>query len=213
MMACFIDTSLSSLDYWRLCDGLTVVQAALLIAGYDPSSKQEYVEGWEIHKRPPGYEGAKAAISRALHCSDINGQLVQEQNYDINGNPYETIEGSVDTALSMVEVGSLKDWLRQRGIKPVFFFPANDDTRDYLDSTHPRYSQKLAATITAWLEMEDEKLLKGRTAKQALEKWLRENAARYGLSDDDGNPNAKGIEECAKVANWLHKGGVPKTPG
>ena len=61
--------------------------------------------------------------------------------------------------------------------------------------------------------MEDEKLLKGKTAKQALERWLRENAAGYGLSDEDGNPNAKGIEECAKVANWQHKGGAPKTPG
>jgi len=209
----WVNSSLSSLDYWRLCDDLRVIQAALLVVGHDPSSIQNFVER-KVHKdRPVGYEGAKTAISRALIRSDIQGQLVQARDYDANGNPLDFIEGSIDIEQSIVEVSSLKNWLKQRGLKPDFFFLSDVDTPNYLDPTHPRYSQKLSATITAWLEMEDEELLKGKTAKQALEKWLRENAARYGLSDEDGNPNAKGIEECAKVANWQHKGGAPKTPG
>jgi len=57
---------MESLDYWRLCDELTVVQAALLVVGEDPSSTQSYVEEWDPEKRPEGYEAAKAAISSAL---------------------------------------------------------------------------------------------------------------------------------------------------
>jgi hypothetical protein len=46
-----------------------------------------------------------------------------------------------------------------------------------------------------------------------LLKWLREHAADFGLSDEDGKPNETGIEEAAKVANWQPGGGAPKTPG
>jgi hypothetical protein len=36
-----------SLDYWRLCDELNVVEAALLVAGEDPSCA-EYTEGHNV---------------------------------------------------------------------------------------------------------------------------------------------------------------------
>ena len=32
------------LDYWRLCDELSVVQAALLIVGEDPSGTQDHID-------------------------------------------------------------------------------------------------------------------------------------------------------------------------
>jgi len=35
---------MESLDYWRLCDELNVIQAALLIQGEDPSSSQSHVQ-------------------------------------------------------------------------------------------------------------------------------------------------------------------------
>ena len=44
---------MEGLDYWRLCDELSVIQAALLIAGCDPSSDANYIEGWAPEKRPP----------------------------------------------------------------------------------------------------------------------------------------------------------------
>lgn len=43
---------MDGLDYRRLCDELTVIQAALLVVGEDPSTSQHYVEGWEPEKRP-----------------------------------------------------------------------------------------------------------------------------------------------------------------
>jgi hypothetical protein len=41
--------SMEGTDYWRLCDELSVIQAALLVVGADPASDQEYVLGREPH--------------------------------------------------------------------------------------------------------------------------------------------------------------------
>lgn len=208
-----LDTDLSSLDYWRLCVELNIIQASLLVSGHDPSSTQEYVEGWQVHKRPLGYEGAKAALFRALERKDIEGFYREEVQYNMNGEPVGHIDGSIDLQASTVDVDSLKSWLKGRGINAGFFFPDNDDAPDYLDPNHPRYSQKIAAAVTAWMKMEEGAgLIIGKSVKQSLEKWLWVNAAQYGLCDEEGKPNEKGIDECAKVANWQQKGGAPKTP-
>src|SRR5438132_12861822 len=48
--------AMDGLDYWRLCDEVNVIQAALLIVGRDPSSDASYVEDWQPENRPTGYE-------------------------------------------------------------------------------------------------------------------------------------------------------------
>ena len=41
---------------WRLCEELTVKQAALLFAGCDPASNEgTNCEEWKPHERPTGY--------------------------------------------------------------------------------------------------------------------------------------------------------------
>jgi len=122
------------------------------------------------------------------------------------------IPDTFDLAETRVDVSSLKGWLASRGIKTGFFFPEGSDAPDYLDPAHPHYASKLAAAVQAWQAVENSELV-GKSPKQMLVKWLREHAAEYGLSDDDGNPNETGIEEAAKVANWQPGGGAPKTPG
>ena len=109
-----------------------------------------------------------------------------------------------------MEVESLKAFLASRGFRRGFFFPERTETPDYLDPGNPRYAPKLAAAVRAWQAVMDPA---GRHPKQALAKWLRENAAEFGLTDDEGKPNETGIDETAKVANWQPGGGAPKTPG
>lgn len=84
---------------------------------------------------------------------------------------------------------------------------------DYLDTSHERYAPKLAAVVGAWLACGDPEALRGKHPKQAVMKWLRENAADFGLTDDDGNPQENTIDEIAKIANWKLTSGAPKTPG
>lgn len=230
---------MESLDYWRLCDQLNVVQAALLIAGEDPSTAKN-TETLDVENRPKGYEAAKTAITHALikyaayltfseeyvcNSSDdrhyyheqqnhlligsIRGNLIPVWDTDLNGHPTRIIEGSVDLWLSTVEVADLKWWLKERGFTSGFFFPMTNDMPDYLDARNPRYAPKLAAAVRAWEAVTDP----GTTSpKKALDKWLREHAAEFGLTDEDGLPINQAVEDCSKVANWQPGGGAPKTP-
>ena len=201
--------NLPGLDYWRLCDQLSIVQAALLIAGSDPSSEQSYVEGWKPHLRPTGYEAAKAAISNSLYKGAIKGVYIPVFDIDIHGTRIAPIEGSIDIHESKVEVDSLRNWLAGRGFSKGFFFPTGTDAPDYLDSRNLRFAPKLAAAVRAWQAVTDPGK---KSAKQALEKWLNEHAAELGLADEDGKPTKQAVEDCSKVANWNQTGGAPKTP-
>lgn len=197
-------------DYWRLCDELSIVQTALLIAGLDPSGENGYAENWELHVRPIGYEAAKAGVSNALRNGVIKGKLIPLYDTDMNGNRCGAIDDSIDINESRVEVDSLRDWLAGRGFRHGFFFPLNTDAPDYLDPRNSRFAPKLAAAVRAWQAVIDPER---KHPKQALMKWLREHAAEFALTDDDGKPNETGIEEVAKVANWQPGGGAPKTQG
>lgn len=240
---------MEELDYWRLCEELSIVQAALLVAGEAPVFA-EYAESWDLDKRPKGYEAAKTAISGALknyinyekelaeldaqsnalreeyaNAPDliyenedrlnlllrrsIEGSLVPLYESDINGHEYATIEGTIDVSKSTVQVESLKRWLAHKGFSSGFFFPEPVETMDYLDSLNPRYAPKLAAAVKAWQSVID---TGKRSPKQALDKWLREHALQFGLTNDEGKPIEQAIEECSKVANWNAKGGATKTP-
>jgi hypothetical protein len=83
---------------------------------------------------------------------------------------------------------------------------------EFLHPDHPRYSPKLAAGVDARQAMENRPdLMNGKTPKMAMKKWLRLNARKYGLVNAQGKTNELAIEEIAKGANWLLKGGAPRT--
>lgn len=207
---------MEKMDYWRLCDELSVVQAALLIVGVDPG-EITYVMTWQEHERPEKFSAALAALSHAIPGGRLSATIrtavetrwdsIAEANYD-----YDTDEPDWQKTTILVE--DLKGWLKGRGFNTGFFFPQAGDTSDFLDRCHKNYAPKLAAAIGAWQAINaDPELIKGKTVKQALLKWLRKNADQFGLTKDDGNPNEQGIEEVAKISNWDIKGGAPKTPG
>lgn len=196
------------LDYWRLCDELSVYEAALLIAGRSPG-KLFNAEKLPSDKQPKGYKAATTAIRNALRSGKIEGTIKPEYDDHVQGDPVPIID-SVNLYSSRVEVESLKTWLIGRGFRSGFFFPNPVEAPGYLDPANPRYAPKLAAAVSAWQAVTDPV---GRHPKQALAKWLREHAAEFDLSDDEGKPNETGIEEAAKVANWQPGGGAPKTPG
>ena len=215
-------------DYWRLCDELSIMQAAHLIIGVSPTIQDElYALGADfVGESAANYRRDCEAVTTALKNAAMSGSLpcrnleIKRELVDVHDNLDGTEDvhvgdtGSVDADDTTILVSDLRNWLQQRGKKPDFFFPDDDQLRrpDYLDPSHPRYAPKLAAAINAWIATNNESLLAGKTPKKALEKWLREHAAEFNLSDDEGKPNELGIEECAKVANWQSKGGAPKTP-
>lgn len=218
---------MESIDFWRLCDEVTVIQAALLITDNDPTVDANYIENWNYERRPLGYEAAKTAMQNAIMAKRLPANI----RYDAHWRGYgeepdisehiERNEGKEivvkklpDWQLTTVNVEDLRRWLLGRGFKSGFFFSeASEETPDYLSEASPHYAPKLAAAVNAWLHVtKNPDLLNGKTPKQAIEKWLREHAAIYSLTKEDGSPNEQGIEDIAKVANWKPTGGAAKTP-
>lgn len=207
---------MDEMDYWRLCDELTIDQAAHLLIDCPPNMQEALrANGADlIPSSQTSYilnlEAATAAIISAFKKGKVNGKSELEPEYDMNGNIVGRIEGKLDIHSSIIDVDSLKAWLASRGFKTGFFFPEDAGTPDYLDPQNPRYAPKLAASVNAWLSVTDPGK---KSPKQALDKWLREHATQFELSNDEGKPIEQAIEECSKVANWNAKGGATKTPG
>jgi hypothetical protein len=194
-----------ALYYWRLCDQLSVVQAALLIVGKDPSTYAHRVAPISGEESPVGYYAVMAALKNAVQRKTLPASIAEME--------YPQVPGEVDWHGTILAVEDIKVWLRSRGIGTGFFFPGSAAGPDYLSEFHPNYSAKLAAAIEAWKAVSaDDHLRRGKTVKQALHVWLRQHANEFGLTKEDGNPNEQGIEEVAKIANWDTKGGAPKTP-
>lgn len=197
---------MESIDYWRLRDELTVTEAVLLIIGMDPSTAED-MSVWRPEERPNGYDATMGALVSALKKSDVDGAISPYTK--TRGNDSDVFEGTVDPDRSTVRVESVRKFLVGRGLTSAFFQNQSTASPEYLNPRNPRYAPKLAAAVLAWQAAVD---VKGRSPKQALEHWLREHAADFGLSDKDGKPNETGINETAKVANWQPGGGAPKTP-
>jgi len=224
---------------WNLHEDFSIADAAALVAGYNPTLVQRCEQDTLIHQSFPRYPVVLDALTRAITNGRLKAAIrisAREYGYadrmaDIEyfafiedalpeGNTVEADEVLAkdrsciykplpDWSLSTIAREDLIDWLRRRGVSSGFFFPAGTDAPDYLDPGNPRYASKLAAAVRAWQAVTDSG---GASPKQALVKWLREHAAEFGLTDDEGKQNETGIDEVAKVANWQPGGGAPKTP-
>lgn len=192
-------------DFWKLCDTLSVVHAALLIAGEDPNDFP-YLMRWDIDKRPKRFNAVFTALKNAINSKKLNAIMEYDDNFN---------SPSVDWEETIVEVTDLKEWLKSRGFCKGFFFPleGNSDLPKYLDKNHHCYAPKLAAAVNAWEAVSSNcQAIKGKSVKQTIGKWVREHAAQFQLTDEDGKQNESGINEVIKVANWDIKGGAPRTP-
>jgi hypothetical protein len=217
----------------------TVEEAAVLIAGFDPNwvifknneashfSTTRENEFADIGRIRIAYTALKNAFNANKLLAKINYPAEPEFLAWGTNHNYESCfqHGAVevrteqnnfavlpepDLSRTLIEVFALRNWLKEMGISTGFFFPNTSkvQTVEYLDPNHPRYAPKLAASVNAWLAVTDPKKI---SPKKALEKWLRENAARFGMTDDEGNPVTQAVDDCSKIANWQLTGGAPKS--
>lgn len=194
---------MENLDPWKLADELNVFQISALLAGLSPAN-------FEYNSHRTGYseavQGYIVSIKNAVVKEKITALLIY--NYSEN-DEYK----SLDWDNTLIDLESLRSWLRQRGVGECFFFTDHVEIDTGVTHKGGFYAPKLAAAIGAWTEVtSNTALLNGKTPKQALQIWLRQHANEYGLTKDDGKPNEQGIEEICKVANWRPSGGASPTP-
>ena len=199
---------------WRLDPFIPLGDAAALVAGYEPTQVGRCQSDTYFELNFPDYRPVVMAMIGAVMIGELDAQVEYRVRKVRDLDPVAEASGvtsEVDPSRTRIRVDDIRSWLELKGHRTGFFFPeAPADTADYLDSSHSRHAPKLAAAVRAWQAVTD---LEGKTPKQALMKWLRENGAKFQLTDDEGRPNEQGIEECAKVANWAPGGGASKTPG
>ncbi len=191
------------LDYWKLCNEFSVVQAVLIICGIPPEDQQYTVERISETQCPAGYIPLRTAFVHALKTGYLQPAkmvfLCDDLGHELDHVDLHT------TLISGVEINR---FIRAKGIDCDFFEPLiGRDQKAGPDQ--PPMPVKLNAALKAWSAVSaDPNRLRGKSPKQALEKWLIENAAELGLLNRHGKPNSTGIEEICKVANWKPGGGA-----
>ena len=91
---------MNGIDYWRLSDELTIIQATLLICGYDPTDLQNDVRR-NNKDYPDGYVAIKHALTSAAK-SEILGSR-ETKVFSGQGDDYY-----IDDDLALINVDELK---------------------------------------------------------------------------------------------------------
>ncbi|MBJ9682438.1 MULTISPECIES: hypothetical protein [Burkholderia] len=226
---------------WGLSDDFSVVDAAALVAGYEPTFVERHKNDTFFDKVYPNYAVAFKALMSAITSDRLRAKIrysAREYGYadqmadlEYSESQFVSAYGTTadddetlsedkscfykpfpDWSLTTVSRDDLVSWLSSRGVKSGFFFPESSSEEAYLDARHPRYSPKLAAAIKVWLAMEDGNLYEGKAVLKTMEDWLSSRYVELGLVWE-GKINKAAISECARVANWKTSGGAPSTPG
>lgn len=193
---------------WKLVETVSVVEATLLILEIEPQGLSCSVEDLADDQKPEGYLATRSALESSIHNNRLKGEMstaVVEMPIAATKEDYRRLQFHS----SFVDARDLARWLALREYSCSTFPAPAEQTTGFRDRNHPRYAAKLTAAVEAW-EAFDESSDESGTPKQRLMKWLRLNAARFGLTGDNGAPMENVIEELAKVANWATSGGAPK---
>lgn len=196
---------MQALDFWKLCSEYSLIHAALIISGHDPEDA-EHQQEHDLIRQKPGYLPVRTALLNAVRSGALTPlTLIFEPS------EYSDRE-AVDVHRTIVTVDELDRFVRSRGMV-CDYFDRDIPRPDFVARGSPNFSKKLYAANRAWFAVTQEPArLIGKSPKQALEKWLLENAEELGLLNRNGQPNQTGIEEICKVANWKPEGGATATP-
>jgi hypothetical protein len=195
---------MSALVYWGLCPTFSIVQAAFLFCGSDPSSIDRQSE-YQVNFQPHGYVPAKTSLLNAVAVGLLPAQTRYIGYEDGPSN-------EIDIHTTQIARRDLDDFFDGSPV-PGHFFGRRNNSDGPEGATSP-LPPKLNAAMRAWTAVtSDPRLTWGKSPKHALRAWLSDHAEELGLLKQDGELNKAGIEEICKVANWKPEGGATPTPG
>jgi len=202
---------LKAIEFWKLCESITIFQATMLILGIDPGNTRSH--SVENSTDPvEGYGAVKTALMAAIKSKLIQAEIEEEYDYDASGEPHGVKPGTMDLDRTFISVDSLIDFLWKRSVSTEVFGKPEKFHQE-LDPDSEFYAPKLAAAVDAWVQVTSERRFETQgTPKRWIEKWLREHATKYALTKPDGTLNEDAIQQIAKIVNWKPEGGAGKTP-
>lgn len=222
--------------FWNLADTFLVWDAAALIAGFDPKklAMEGDINPYKPEAERK-ISTVFSALTNAINAGRLKAKIRYsswERGWDEepdDGEAWSTAHMSPDDEdevanarirrrqwirrkerdweKSTIDRKDLTDWLESRQFSVGFFFQDKGNSEPgYLDPNNPCYAPKLAAVVRAWQFVSNADI-GNKTPKQAINKWLREHAAEFGLTNEDGNPMGSTIDELSTVPNWDTDGG------
>ena len=193
-------------DIWKWATHYSVVNAALLMSGHNPEDFHDS-DPDNYYRTAPGYLAAKTALVTSIESGGLETAKIV---YDEPG--YSGIS-EINIFQTTVSVGDLDRFVKAAGGACRIFERIDRSGKPSSDPASQFFSPKLNAANKAWMAVTQEpERLRGKSPKQALKKWLQENAAELGLVKPDGSINEDGIDQISKVANWKPEGGATATP-
>lgn len=150
---------------------------------------------------------------KLISSKNINSILSDSSKFNLNNESRPLIEISQepDWTATVLEVESLRRWLRSKGAVDGFFVSADagNGEASFADPDHEHFSAELALAVAAWQGLASEqKFPHGIKAK--IEAWIDDNRDAW-LGESD--PSASAKERIVTLVNWGKKGGAPSTGG
>lgn len=123
-----------------------------------------------------------------------------------SGPPVQ-ISSEPDWDATMVEVESLRQWLRSKGAVDGFFVSSIQDAGGdaFNDVGHEHFSAELALAVTAWRALAGQQRFP-RGPKAAIEAWIDAHPEAW-QGDSDLSGSAR--ERIVTLINWRKGGGAP----
>lgn len=129
------------MEHWRWCDELSVVEAAMLVVGLNPSLLETvHILDGAFHKigtsnhisnssHFPNFVPVFHAISRAVESGQLACRVVHHWVDEDDEFEHCTLAQKASTGLqtdwrrSLVSIQDFRSWMTERKVKPAFFFP------------------------------------------------------------------------------------------
>jgi len=202
-------------DLFKLMDDFSINDASCLIAGISPHKyyfEEQYGE-WglrDINNSDPdnireAIELVKKSLCNAIKKGKLKATVVVD-NYntkfltkiDMQADWFLTHE--LDVTRTTIDKVDLIEWLKNRGVYPLIFFPQGKIV-DVSNQSHPLYSAKLHALVSAWESLFTADI-QSTTTKKYLTDWLTNHSEKFSL----GIRSATKFEEMAEIANFDKRG-------
>lgn len=202
-------------DLFKLMDDFSINDASCLIAGISPHKyyfDDQYGE-WgfrEINNSDPdnireAVELVKKSLCNAIKKEKLKATIVVD-NYntklltksDMQADWFLTHE--LDVTRTTIEKTDLIEWLRDRGVYPLSFFPQGK-IADIGNQSHPLYSPKLHAVVSAWESLFTADI-QSTTTKKYLTDWISTHSEKFSLNIKSSTK----FEEMAEIANFDKRG-------
>lgn len=235
--------ALGKMDYWRLSDEFSVVDAAILITGNDPSDKTPEGSGdldipteWVQKTNHDGFEAVFKALKNAVLSNKLpasvafpvgDGNHVGAREFSAvlrkGTKVFQSRELSFWRHDALVFLQVEPDWTRtlielpnlRAWLRGRDVFPEFFFPKGDPQSFMNKEHPRFSGKLACAVAAWKAVLIpaKNKTPKQTVEAWVIANGVQYGLANGEGTVPQTAVDEIAKVVNWQPQGGAARTGG